>query len=98
MKILTWSINMTAKNEKIGYHTYAITKGKLGNISKIQEELDELKDASNQECKIMALVELADMLGAIEAYMVVNLPGFTLNDLIKMKDITKRAFENGFRT
>ena len=32
----------------MGYHTVEITKGELGKSSKIQEELDELKDAENQ--------------------------------------------------
>lgn len=32
-----------------GYHIVTIQKGDLGESSKIQEELDELKDAENQD-------------------------------------------------
>lgn len=85
-------------SDKIGYHAAEIKKGIVGEISKIQEELDELVDAWNQDCKVMSLVELADMLGAIDAFLEVHFPGFGLYDLIKMSNITKRAFRNGFRT
>lgn len=33
------------EDSKPGYHIAIIEKGKLGEISKIQEELDEMKDA-----------------------------------------------------
>ena len=37
--------------ENPGYHITEIKKGELGEISKLQEELDELKDAHAQQCK-----------------------------------------------
>jgi hypothetical protein len=40
-----------------GYHVTNIEKGKLGFISKIQEELDELRDAEKQGSKIMMMVD-----------------------------------------
>jgi len=80
-----------------GYHKREIVKGKLGELSKIQEELDELKDADEQGCRIMALVELADLLGAIRHYMRVHHPGFRMSDLKKMASITGKAFEHGGR-
>lgn len=83
---------------KKGYHIEDIKKGVLGEISKIQEELDELKDAQSQGVKIMELVELSDLVGAIELYLDKHHEGISLDDLIRMKDITKRAFENGHRT
>lgn len=83
--------------DKPGYHLTEIPKGDLGCISKIQEELDELKDAMNQGCKVMALVELSDMIGAVQAYLDNHFPGFTVQDLITFSQITKRAFENGHR-
>lgn len=86
---------MQVKNP--GYHVTKIKKGKLGEISKIQEELDELKDAKLQKCKIMEGVELADLLGAVEAYAEKNL-NLSLEDLIKMKEVTKRAFVSGRRS
>lgn len=55
--------------DKIGYHLCNIIPGVLGEASKIQEELDELKDALAQGCKIMELVELADLYGALECYL-----------------------------
>lgn len=73
-----------------------IPRGVFGEPSKIQEEFLEFKDAIEQNNKIMALVELADLIGAIEGY--VNKSGITLDDLVAMKDATKRAFEDGTRT
>ena len=80
---------------KDGYHITKIEKGKLGDISKIQEELDELKDAEAQGTKIMIGVELSDLYGAIELYA--EKQGLTMEDLKIFSDITKRAFRNGRR-
>ena len=44
----------------------------------------------------MELVELSDLLGAIESYTKKHY-NISLDDLIKMKDITQRAFINGRR-
>jgi len=79
----------------IGYHTMEIKKGILGKTSKIQEELDELKDAETQNSKIMMMVELADLYGAIEEYSKEQ--NITMEDLKIFSDITKRAFKNGRR-
>ena len=81
-----------------GYHRASIERGRLGDLSKIQEELDEAKDAENQHNRIMVLLELSDILGAMEAYLVRNFPGFSIADLGKMSDATKSAFESGDRT
>jgi phosphoribosyl-ATP pyrophosphohydrolase len=78
-----------------GYHTTEIKKGTLGTLSKIQEELDELKDAEKQESKIMMMVELSDLYGAVEEYCASQ--GITMEDLRIFSDITKRAFKNGRR-
>lgn len=80
-----------------GYHITPIEKGELGEISKIQEEVDELCDAHEQQSKIMELVELSDLVGAIRLYLGRHHPGTTLQDLIIMADITARAFANGRR-
>ena len=80
----------------MGYHTYEIKKGILGEISKIEEELNELKDAESQDSKIMITIELSDMIGAIEEYA--KKFNLSLKDLKKFSDITKRAFKNGKRT
>lgn len=84
-----------AKNP--GYHLAEIPKGTLGEISKIQEEVYELQDAQEQECRIMALVELSDLVGAIRAHLKAHYVDITLDDLVAMSDITERAFRNGHR-
>lgn len=55
------------KNENPGYHVNVIDKGVYGQFSKVAEEFQEVQDAWEQDCAIMALVELSDMLGAMEA-------------------------------
>lgn len=80
---------------KVGYHLVNIKKGMLGESSKIQEELDELKDAERQGSKIMALIELSDLYGAVEAYAREH--GFKMKDVKIMSKITQRAFRNGVR-
>jgi len=83
-----------------GYHLASseIRKGELGEISKIQEELDELRDAMTQECRIMALLEVSDLVGAIELFLEKHFSEFTIEDVLTMQRITKRAFQNGART
>lgn len=54
--------------EEQGYHLRKIPKGVLGEESKIIEEWLEFLDAEEQGSKIMMMVELADMYGAVEAY------------------------------
>lgn len=84
--------------ENPGYHLVAIPRGVLGELSKVREELDELEDAMAQGSRIMAAVELSDMVGALQAFMDRHLPGTTIEDLLKFSAITKRAFQNGRRT
>ncbi len=81
-----------------GYHIVDIKKRIYGSAGKIQEELDELNDAHEQGSKIMMLVELSDLYGAIEGYLQQNFPGMQMHDLKKFSDITKRAFESGERS
>lgn len=80
----------------MGYHLKEIPKGEFGNWSKIEEEFAEAQDAITQENYIMLLVELSDLLGAIEGYTKKNF-NVNLQDLIRMKDATKRAFQDGSR-
>lgn len=80
-----------------GYSLKNIPRGKFGEISKISEEVKELKDAITQDATIMALVELSDLYGAIEGYIKKHFPHVTMEDLKKMSAITGRAFENGHR-
>jgi len=80
-----------------GYHKEKIAKGELGQISKIQEELDELKDAETQNVKILMLCELADIVGAVKLYLNAKFPGWTISDLSDMANLTEKAFQAGQR-
>lgn len=84
--------------KKPGYHLRDIPKGVLGEVSKIREELEELEDAWDQDVKILQLVELSDLLGAVTAFLEKHHPGTQICDLLDMRDVTRRAFENGHRT
>lgn len=81
-----------------GYHLANIPKGEIGESSKLLEEVLELQDAEHQKARIMALVELSDLVGAIELYLRRHHPTMTFDDLTTMARITRRAFENGRRT
>lgn len=78
-----------------GYHVRAIAKGVLGKPSKIREELEELEDAEAQGVRLMAMVEMADLYGALRA--CAKEYGLTMEDLSRMSDVTERAFANGHR-
>ena len=80
-----------------GYHVTEIPKGTLGKSNKILEETLELIDAEKQNCKVMAIIELSDLVGAIHAYLQESHPSISFQDLEKMSVITRRAFENGHR-
>lgn len=79
----------------MGYHVAKIPKGKLGEASKITEEYLEFLDSLDQDNPLMAVFELSDLLGAIEAFAKKH--NFTLEDLIQMMNATKRAFSDGTR-
>lgn len=82
---------------KPGYHLVPIEKGVLGETSKIAEELRELEDGFAQGDRILMLVELADLYGAIELFMEKHLPGMTMDDVRRFAATTRRAFDNGRR-
>lgn len=81
----------------MAYHINEIKKGQIGKSSKLLEEVEELMDAEQQGCKIMALVELSDLYGAIDLYLKENYPNITMDDLKSMSAITQRAFMSGRR-
>lgn len=81
--------------EPKGYHKRAIKKGVLGEFSKVEEEFQELLDGHEQKNKLLELCEMADLLGAIEAY--IGKYNLSLEDLNAMKELTKRAFKDGSR-
>lgn len=79
------------------YHLKPIKKGILGYSSKIVEEVEELQDAEVQGNKILALCELADIVGAIDHLLKKQYPGIVLDDLIQIAEVSRRAFEAGDR-
>ncbi len=81
-----------------GYHAAYIHPGKYGEASKVFEEVEELMDAVAQNNKIMALLELADIYGAIQGFLSNKFPGMTMKDLEIMSETTSRAFLDGTRT
>jgi multimeric flavodoxin WrbA len=82
----------------MSYHVNVIPRGVYGESSKILEEVLELQDAEEQGAKLMALNELADIIGAVEGYLMKHYPVFDLDDLLKMKDLTANAFRSGHRS
>lgn len=86
-----------AQGSQFGYHEAKIERGFFGDSSKIREEVEELIDAERQGVRLMQLQELSDIIGAVQGYLVKNHPGTTLRDLIKMAQVTNRAFEVGER-
>ena len=94
---MTCYISGMEKIENPGYHITKIPKGVLGESSKILEEVLELQDAELQNSRIMSLVELSDLHGAILKYLEKNFSDISMADLAKMSEITQRAFESGHR-
>jgi hypothetical protein len=81
----------------MGYHLAKIQKGEYGFSSKLREEVEELQDAEAQQNRLMALIELADLVGAIDGYLKRQFPSFSIDDLRKMADATHSAFMDGTR-
>ena len=53
----------------MGYHKRPIkVKGVLGEFSKVEEELDEFREAKEQNNRILAMCELADLYGAMKHF------------------------------
>ena len=81
----------------MGYHKSKIEKGTLGEVSKIKEEYSEFLDAIENSNHVMALIELSDLLGAIESYTTQKY-NIDLKTLLIMTEATKSAFTDGTRT
>lgn len=88
---------LATREASLGYHVASIPRGVLGEVSKIEEELAEFKDALAQRCSVMALLELTDLIGAIDGWLERYHPSIELGDLLSMTAITKRAFKSGHR-
>lgn len=69
-----------------GYHLTDIERGELGELSKVREELYELLDAHIQKSRIMVSIELADTVGAFQAFLDRHLPGNDVAHLARISD------------
>jgi hypothetical protein len=80
-----------------GYHIREIKKGIVGEFSKISEEFLEFEDAVEQASVVMALVELSDLIGAIEAFFAKKQKQNFFNELIdKVKNNTNNHVTDYF--
>lgn len=82
---------------KHGYHVTDIPRGVYGEPSKVLEEAFEFIDATKQKSHVMAILELSDLIGAIQAWLMLYHPSVSIDDLVTMSQITSRAFEAGER-
>jgi len=71
------------------FHKKTITKGTYGELTKIQEELDEAFDAQEQNQELMLLIELSDIIGAVEG--VAKRYGFTLEQLTNFSKLRSQV-------
>jgi hypothetical protein len=73
-------------------HKINIPKGEYGEFSKIEEEFLELKDAFQQESKILQMIEISDLYGAIEGFCEKN--GFDFNEVIRFSNMVRSDRKN----
>ena len=90
------SRSITGKVVQYGYHRREISKGELGEFSKIIEEYTELLDAHEQSNNVLEICELTDLIGAIKYYAEKKF-NLSLDDLIVFSEATENAFKNGTR-
>lgn len=77
-----------------GYHTIFIEKGEYGEFSKVKEEFDELKDAfENRKSNVLAICELSDLYGAMEAFAEKTLH-ISMSEVVKFAELTKEVYKN----
>lgn len=86
-----------ASQKRKGYHEdFNIPKSVFGSFEKVLEEVWEIRDAVYQDNNLLICCEMADLIGAIDEYSSSNF-GLGIEDLRKMAQLTKRAFEAGSR-
>ncbi len=76
-------------NQKFSFHEKNIKKGVYGEFSKVEEEVEEAKDALQQQNHLMYLIELSDIIGAVEK--IAENYGLTIHDLIKFSNKVKES-------
>lgn len=74
---------MAESNGKPRFHRRDIKRGKYGELSKVLEEVEEAIDAEEQDHRLMLLIELSDIVGAIEGVLKKKNYNHTIEDLIK---------------
>jgi len=73
----------------MNFHKRKIKKGVFGELSKIQEELDEAFDAEEQGQDLVLIIELSDLVGACAG--VAKKYGITLKQLVKFAELRSRV-------
>lgn len=73
----------------MGFHKAKISKGTYGQLSKVQEELEEAIDAEAQGQLLMLQIELSDMIGAIRG--VAESHGWSFDDLVKFSELRSQV-------
>lgn len=71
------------------WHKKEIKKGIYGELSKVEEELAEAKDALEQNNTLMYLIELSDIVGAVEG--IIEKHGLSLEEIITFSDKVKES-------
>jgi len=71
------------KSDTPRFHQRTIPRGKYGELSKIVEEIEEDIDAEDQGHRLMLLIELSDIIGAVEGVLKKKEYNHTIEDLIK---------------
>lgn len=80
-----------------GYHLRDIPRSPHGTAGKVVEEAMELAEAAEQSVSIMELCECADVVSALRGYLRAQHPHVSFGDIVKMADVTERAFASGRR-
>ena len=77
------------------WHKKEISKGVLGELSKIREELEEAEDALEQDQILMLLFELSDICGAagLVAEKLTN-GAFNIDELVKFSKLRTKVAKN----
>jgi phosphoribosyl-ATP pyrophosphohydrolase len=75
------------------WHKRVIIQGKLGELSKVEEELEEAFDAEERGQTLMLLFELSDIIGACG--LVAAKYGLSLDDLVKFSKLRSEVAKNG---
>jgi len=73
------------------FHEKEIKKGILGELSKIQEELDEALEAEGRNQDLLLILELADIIGAVG--LVSEKYGISLDQLVTFAKLRRQVGE-----